>query len=227
MSAAAMTVALHTCCGPCSSSCVPRLKELGHDVVMFFANSNIDSKQEFMRRLVEAQKVADAEGVKLVALKYDHEEWLREVAAGLENEPERGERCAKCFRYSLGKTMQFAKEMGIGAFTTTLTVSPHKDTKVIFREAGLLPYEPGAPKFLEENFKKHDGFAKSMARSTELGLYRQKFCGCEFSIRPPKPKKPRVPKPATAPEGATADAEAEAASPDLLARPAVCGLPPT
>jgi len=158
---------------------------------MFFANSNIATHAEFLRRLAEAQKVADAEGVKLVALKYDHAEWRREVAAGLETEPERGERCAKCFRYNLGKTMAFAKEMGIGTFTTTLTVSPHKDTQVIFREAALLPYEPGAPKFLEENFKKHDGFLKSMRRSAELGLYRQKFCGCEFSVKPPKPRKPR------------------------------------
>ena len=84
--------------------------------------------------------------------------------------------------------------MGLGTFTTTLTVSPHKDTPVIFREAALLPYEPGAPKFLEENFKKHDGFLKSMRRSAELGLYRQKFCGCEFSVKPPKPRKPREPE---------------------------------
>ena len=169
---------------------------------MFFANSNIDTKREYVRRLVEAQKVADAEGVKLVALEYDHEEWRREVAAGLEGEPERGERCAKCFRYNLGKTAAFAKAMGMEAFTTSLTVSPHKDTKTVFREASLLPYMPGEPKFLEENFKKHDGFVKSMQRSAELGLYRQKYCGCEFSRKPPKPRKPREPKAEPPPEGA-------------------------
>ena len=79
---------LHTCCGPCASACVPALKEMGREVTMFFANSNIDTQEEFDKRLREAEKLAAVDGVKIVALPYDHEEWLREFAAGCEREPE-------------------------------------------------------------------------------------------------------------------------------------------
>ena len=119
---------LHTCCGPCACACVPRLKELGREVTMFFANSNIDTREEFERRLKEAEKLAAVEGVRLVALPYDHDEWLREVAAGYEDEPEQGARCARCFRYNLAKAAAYAAARGYDEFTTSLTVSPHKVT---------------------------------------------------------------------------------------------------
>ena len=104
-----MAVLLHVCCGPCASACVPRLKEAGHDVTMLFANSNIDTREEFEKRKVEAEKLARIDGVGFASLKYDHEEWLREVARGFEHEPERGERCARCFRYNLRKAAEYAK----------------------------------------------------------------------------------------------------------------------
>jgi len=171
-----MVVLLHSCCGPCASACVPRLKELGHEPVMYFANSNIDTREEFEKRLAEARKLAAAEGVELVAEPYDHEEWLKEVASGYEAEPEKGQRCARCFRYNLGKTAAYAAAHGLEAFTTSLTVSSHKVSEQVFaagRDAGA--------NFLAENFKKHEGFKRSLARSAELGLYRQSYCGCEFS----------------------------------------------
>ena len=170
-----MKTLLHTCCGPCASACVPRLKELGREVTMLFANSNIDTKEEFDKRLGEARKLAAADGVELVALPYDHDEWLREVAAGFEQEPEQGARCARCFRYNLTKAAEYAKAQGIGEFTTSLTVSPHKVSKMVFAAA------QGLSGFCEIDFKKREGFKLSTRRAKELGLYRQAYCGCEFS----------------------------------------------
>ena len=165
---------LHTCCGPCASACVPRLKEMGREVTMLFANSNIDTKEEFEKRLREAEKLAAVDGVKIVALPYDHEAWLREVAAGYEHEPEKGARCERCFRYNLTKAAEYAKEHGFDEFTTSLTVSPHKVSAMIFSASD-------DPMFLKTDFKKKEGFKLSVKRAEELGLYRQSYCGCEFS----------------------------------------------
>ena len=183
---------LHTCCGPCASACVPPLKEGGGEVTMFFANSNIDTREEFERRLGAAEKLAAVEGVRLVALPYDHGEWLREVAAGCEHEPEQGARCERCFRYNLAKTAEYAKAHGYDGFTTSLTVSPHKVTELVFAaaceaESRVSGVRSGpsdsdvAPRFLPWNFKAHGGYGRSVRRAQELGLYRQDYCGCEFS----------------------------------------------
>ena len=177
-----MTVILHTCCGPCASACVPRLKDDGHEVTMLFANSNIDTREEFEKRKAEAEKLAKHDGVRFAALPYNHDEWLREVAAGYESEPEKGKRCARCFRYNLAKTAEFARVNGISTFTTSLTVSPHKVSKMIFDVARSLPSSLfPLPSFLEIDFKKREGFKLSVKRAEELGLYRQGYCGCEFS----------------------------------------------
>ena len=141
---------------------------------MLFANSNIDTREEFDKRLREAEKLAAVDGVKIVVLPYDHEEWLREVAAGYEHEPEKGARCARCFRYNLTKTAEYAKAHGFDAFTTSLTVSPHKVSAMIFSASN-------DPMFLNTDFKKKEGFKLSVKRTKELGLYRQSYCGCEFS----------------------------------------------
>ena len=183
-----MTTLLHTCCGPCASYCVPALKELGREVTMLFANSNIDTKEEFDKRLREAEKLAAVDGVKIVALPYDHAEWLREVAAGYEHEPEKGARCVRCFRYNLTKAAEYAKAHGFDEFTTSLTVSPHKVSPVIFH-MGVVAAEnvTGAkwwdsiPQFICVDFKKGGGYDYSVKRAIELGLYRQDYCGCEFS----------------------------------------------
>lgn len=149
---------------------------------MLFANSNIDTKEEFDKRLGEAKKLAAAEGVKIAALPYDHEEWLREVAAGYEYEPEKGRRCERCFRYNLGKAAEYAKAHGFDGFTTSLTVSPHKVSATIFAAAGeAVSSVSGAPRFVRWDFKAHGGYDRSVKRALELGLYRQDYCGCEFS----------------------------------------------
>ena len=186
-----MRVLLHACCGPCASACEPRLKEEGHDVVLFFSNCNIDTREEFERRLAEARKLGAADGVEVVVDDYDHADWLEQVAKGFESEPEKGARCARCFRYSLTRAAVWAAQHGFEAFTTSLTVSPHKVTPVVFAagedaawRASTAPCggcAASAPKFLQENFKKKDGFLLSLKRSAALGLYRQAYCGCEFS----------------------------------------------
>ncbi len=191
-------VVLHTCCGPCASACVPRLKADNHEVVMYFANSNIDTREEYEKRLAEARKLAAVEGVRLEAEPYDHDEWLREVAAGYENEPEKGARCARCFRYNLAKAASFAEREGIAGYTTSLTVSPHKVTSVVFAsvprcvpacgvDRDILERTAGethcGTEFLPYDFKKKGGFLESTRRAKELGLYRQGYCGCEFSKR--------------------------------------------
>jgi predicted adenine nucleotide alpha hydrolase (AANH) superfamily ATPase len=166
---------LHCCCAPCATHSVARLSA-DREVTLFFSNSNLFPESEYVRRLAEARRLAREMRVPLVVDPYDHGAWRRCVA-GLEEEPERGRRCEKCFEFSLRRTANHARAHGFDAFTTTLTISPHKEADVIFRVGrGLGP-------FLEVDLKKQDGFRQSIRMSRELGLYRQDYCGCEFSRR--------------------------------------------
>ncbi len=174
-----MRVVLHTCCGPCASACIPALRARGHNVVLYYSNSNIDTREEFEKRLEYVRKLAEADGVEVFADDYNHADWLEKVARGFENEPEKGVRCERCFRYNLERTAKFVKENGFDSFATSLTVSPHKVSPVIFAQGE----EAGGEKFLKEDFKKKNGFIVSVTRAKELGLYRQNYCGCEFSKR--------------------------------------------
>ena len=188
-----MKVLLHTCCGPCASACVPALRDLGNEVALFFSNSNIDAEAEFEKRLDNARTLADAEGVELAADIYNHVDWLEKVAKGFEDEPEKGARCARCFRYNLARTAAYAAAHGYDAFTTSLTVSPHKVSSMVFAAGEDAAWSAStkdcggsaaaAPEFLPVDFKKKDGFLRSLRRAAELGLYRQSYCGCEFSRR--------------------------------------------
>lgn len=140
---------------------------------MYFSNSNLCDEEEYAKRLAAARTVADHFGLELIADPYDHNAWLAAVQ-GLENEPERGARCSACFCFSLTRTAEMAQRLGM-SFATTLTVSPHKNSAVIFDiGAAWEHFEPW-------DFKKKDGFRLSIENSRELGLYRQNFCGCEFS----------------------------------------------
>jgi len=173
---------LHVCCGPCASACVPRLKDAGREVTMLFANSNIDTAEEFALRRAEAERLAVHDGVAFASLPYDHADWLENVAKGFEDAPEKGERCERCFRYNLGKAAEWAAAHGFDSFTTSLTVSPHKPSEKVFAAGRDAEPEVG-PRFLAEDFKKREGFKLSVKRAKELGLYRQSYCGCEFSKR--------------------------------------------
>lgn len=142
---------------------------------MFFSNSNVYPYSEHERRLTEARRLAAYFGVPLIEDTWDHKAWLQWIA-GLEHEPEKGSRCSACFRFSLLRTYRVASERGFDRFSTSLTISPHKDSAQVFAAAGDLPG------FFEDNFKKKDGYARSIELSSQLNLYRQSYCGCEFSM---------------------------------------------
>ncbi|MFH1031851.1 MAG: epoxyqueuosine reductase QueH [Chloroflexota bacterium] len=176
-----MKVVLHICCGVCATTVAERLAEEGHQVLGLFYNPNIYPSQEYYRRLEETLKVASNLNFKLEALPYKPEEWFKEVA-GLENEPEGGKRCQVCFRHRLKKTYLYMKGCGSEAFTTTLTLSPHKSASVI-NQTGL---EIGGEMFLARDFKKKDGFKRANELGDRFGIYRQHYCGCLYSM--PKDK---------------------------------------
>lgn len=169
-------ILLHVCCAPCSTSSVEQLLEHGHDIVLFFSNSNIYPAGEYLRRLCEARRLAEVMHLALIEDSYDHAAWLAHVR-GLENEPERGKRCLKCFEYNLDRTARAMKRLGLQGFTTTLTVSRHKSSHDIFSIGR------GFEGFLVIDFKKRDGYARSIELSRQHELYRQGYCGCEFSLR--------------------------------------------
>ncbi|MCF7855062.1 MAG: epoxyqueuosine reductase QueH [Candidatus Pacebacteria bacterium] len=166
---------LHICCGPCASHAV-RVVKADYAVTGFFSNSNIHPRSEYDHRLSEARRLAELCDIPLVEDTYRHDEWLAAVS-GLEKEPERGARCDACFRFNLARAATYANAHFFDLFTTTLTISPHKDSRKIFG----IGHELGS--FLEVDFKKKDGFRKSLQLSRHYELYRQSFCGCEFSRR--------------------------------------------
>ncbi len=172
------SILLHICCGICSSSAIEKLKEDGFRVTGVFYNHNIYPGEEYLRRLEVAKLVADSLKIKLIKAPYEQENWGAGVK-GLETEPEGGKRCAVCFKMRLEYTAKEALELGIDYFTTTLTISPHKNTQLI-NEIGRLT---GQECFLEYDFKKGGGFKKAIDFAKKHGLYRQNYCGCIFSRR--------------------------------------------
>jgi predicted adenine nucleotide alpha hydrolase (AANH) superfamily ATPase len=173
-------VLLHVCCAPCSTHAIELLM-LEYEVTLFYSDSNIYPREEYEKRLGEARKVAKAYDLELVEDAYDTAGWL-EAIKGLEAEPERGKRCPKCFEFNLKRAADYAKCHGFDFFTTTLTISPHKDSKTIFG-IGKRLVENTRIGFLELDFKKQDGFRHSKELSERHGLYRQNYCGCRFSMR--------------------------------------------
>ncbi len=169
-------ILLHLCCGPCGTECVRRLAVEG-EVVLFFSNCNIHPPEEFYRRLRAARELAMRSGRPLVVDDYDHDQW-RVFIRGLERAPEKGARCRKCFEFSLRRAYAYAEEHGLDAITTSLTISPHKKAGDIFAVERRI-----GDRFLAIDFKKEDGFRKSLDTSREWGLYRQNYCGCEFSLK--------------------------------------------
>lgn len=174
-----MRVILHTCCAPCASHCILVLQELGHDVTLFFSNSNIGTHAEYLKRLDAVHRLAGILKVPVLVDEPDHADWLEQAAKGFEHETEKGARCSRCFRYSLQRTYQAMLHGGFDAFATSLSVSPHKHTPTIFDIGRSLDEQ----RFLAINFKKNEGFKRSLALTAEYGLYRQSYCGCEFSHR--------------------------------------------
>lgn len=167
-------ILLHVCCAPCSTTGAERLIALGHEIVLFYSNSNIHPEEEYRKRLHEARRLASIHNLGLVEDIYDHQAWLDHIK-GYEEAPERGPRCLKCFEYNLERASSAAERLGCTGFTTTLTVSRYKSSKEIFAAGARFPG------FLPMDFKKQDGYARSIKLSQDFELYRQGYCGCEFS----------------------------------------------
>ena len=173
-------VLLHACCATCSGYPIEKLRSINYEPVIYFFNPNIFPPEEFDKRLNELIKYCKKKEVELIVDKQDSAEWYNAIS-GLENEPERGRRCRRCFEYRLLFTCLKAMKLEIDTYTTTLTVSPHKQSKVIFEVAKELA-DKHELKFLDIDFKKENGFLRTMEIAKEEGFYRQNYCGCEFSM---------------------------------------------
>lgn len=173
---------LHSCCGPCSSYV---LEYLSHyfTITVFYCNPCIAPEKEYLHRLEEQERLLREMPldlpVSLLSDPYDHSAFLKAVD-GLEGEPEGGARCTVCFRQRLGRTAQTAKEKGFDYFASTLTVSPHKDAERLNQIGRELEAQYGVS-YLVSDFKKKEGYKRSILLSRQYDLYRQEYCGCEFS----------------------------------------------
>lgn len=174
---------LQCCCAPCSSAVLERLKE-HFCLKLYFYNPNIYPKEEYEKRLAQFDKLLGAEefskGIEILPSVYEPEKF-EEAVKDLHNEKEGGARCTQCFILRLEETAKKAKEIGADYFCTTLTVSPHKNSQLL-NELGLKAQEKYGVKFLLSDFKKKEGYKRSTVLSNELGLYRQNYCGCKYSI---------------------------------------------
>ncbi len=171
-------ILLHVCCAPCSPYIIDLLNK-DYTVVLYFYNPNIHPHDEYSLRIDETKKLAEDTETQLVIGEDDTQEWFNKTK-GLEKEPERGKRCSVCFEMRLDKSFQKAKELSIGNVTTTLTISPHKNAETINKIGKNLSTEYGIT-FLAENFKKQNGFQKTVQAGEKYDFYRQDYCGCVYS----------------------------------------------
>ena len=184
---------LHACCGPCSTSVLEYLSE-HFEITVFWYNPNLFPEEEFNKRLDTLKEVLEkmnlSERVKILERPWLHEEYSAAVD-GLENEPEGGTRCTACFRLRLTETARIAKEQKFDYFCTTLSVSRHKDA-VLINAIGESAASEAGTIWLPSDFKKRNGENRSAELSEELGIYRQLYCGCEYSLANRERKKDAV-----------------------------------
>ncbi len=169
---------LHSCCAPCSTTCIERLKDY-FDITIIYYNPNIEPFEEYEKRKKEQIRIIKMYNLNYLDCDYDND-LFHEMSNGLENEKERGIRCYKCYRLRLEYVCKVAKEKGFDYFGTTLTVSPYKLSKVI-NEIGYELENMYNVKYLPSDFKKQEGYKKSIELSNKYGLYRQNYCGCIYS----------------------------------------------
>ncbi|MBO5498090.1 MAG: epoxyqueuosine reductase QueH [Bacteroidales bacterium] len=179
------TVLLHTCCAPCSSAIIEAMLKDGITPVIYYCNPNIYPLEEYEIRKNECTRYAQALGLEIVDADYDHERWLEEVK-GLENEPERGGRCLKCFKIRLLRTAQYAAQRGIKVITTTLASSRWKSLDQI-NEAGRWACQQVVPPdgkviWWNHNWRKNGLQERRLQIIKEYDFYNQLYCGCEFSM---------------------------------------------
>ena len=181
---------MHACCAPCSTYCLTRVLPY-FDVTLYYSNDNITDVDEHSKRLKELVKlvgivnngqfeVQPLRPLKLVETALCADNFYK-AAKGLEQEREGGARCTECFKLRLYDTFSYAQTHGFDLFGKTLTVSPYKNSKLL-KEIGLM-LQTDTVKWLSADFKKHGGYLESIRLSNKYGLYRQHYCGCEFSLR--------------------------------------------
>ncbi len=175
-------VFLHSCCAPCSSYCMEYLRKY-FNLTVFYYNPNIMNEEEYRKRVAEQKRLIDAYNrtgkIDFVEGNYDVDRYLAAIK-GLEGCKEGGSRCERCFALRLRETAKVAKELGMDYFTTTLTISPLKNAALINRIGEQIASETGIA-FLPSDFKKNNGYLRSIELSKEYNLYRQNYCGCDFS----------------------------------------------
>ncbi|MDP8248768.1 MAG: epoxyqueuosine reductase QueH [Candidatus Tritonobacter lacicola] len=173
---------LHVCCAPCSTHVIESLKEK-LDITCYFYNPNIWPISEYRTRLKDARGFCRRIGMPIMLGSYDSELWIL-ATRGFEDEPEGGKRCEICFYFRLLDTARTASRLGFDLFGTTLTISPHKNPEAV-NEAGRRAGRVTGMAFCEGDYKKKDGFLRSIELSKKYHLYRQSYCGCRYSIRTP------------------------------------------
>ncbi|MBQ3705581.1 MAG: epoxyqueuosine reductase QueH [Clostridia bacterium] len=173
---------LHCCCAPCSSATLERIQQ-DYDVDIYYYNPNIEPESEFLKRAGEEERFIREfrpdGGVRVLVAEYDHEAF-EAIARGREHLPERGERCYLCYELRMRKTAEYARAHGYDCFTTSLSISPYKSSRWINEIGGRLAEELGIP-FLHSDFKKQNGYKRSIELSAQYHLYRQNWCGCVYS----------------------------------------------
>ncbi|MBQ8848007.1 MAG: epoxyqueuosine reductase QueH [Candidatus Gastranaerophilales bacterium] len=174
-------IILHACCAPCASYPIQKLITDGFEPVVFFYNPNIFPYKEYEIRRNELKKYCIDNHIEYFEDNYEIKKFYEKIK-GFEKEPEKGKRCEICFDLRLDKTAQFALKNNIKIFTTTLTVSPHKNSDIIF-EIGQKIAKKYNLEFVQYNFKKQNGFKISRQIAKENNMYTQNYCGCQMSIR--------------------------------------------
>ena len=174
-------ILLHACCAVCCAYCIRFLRQNEYEPVVYFYNPNIYPKKEYDIRLNELVEFSKKENFELIIENYTPQDF-NTIAYGLENEPEKGKRCEKCFLLILDKSAKKAKELNIKKFTTTLSISPHKVFQKIC-DAANIAEKTNNVEFAPYNFKKKDGFKLTQKIAQENNMYKQTYCGCEYSIR--------------------------------------------
>lgn len=181
------TLLLHACCAPCSSYCIEYLHE-HFEITLFFYNPNIFPEEEYAHRVSELKRLVSEMSLDIPVLEAENDtDSFYSLAKGREKLREGGERCFDCYRLRLEKTAALAKERGFDFFTTTLSISPLKNAAML-REIGLELQEKYNVKNLPSDFKKKEGYKRSIELSKKHSLYRQNYCGCVYSKRDTSPE---------------------------------------
>lgn len=170
----------HVCCAPCSGLLSQQLKA-DYEITVYFDNPNIWPEEEWRKRAQEAEKYFTSQGVDFVLVDRDYETW-QQLICGLEKEPEKGKRCKLCYHKRLAQAAKYTANHGFDCFVTSLSISPYKDD-VTISNLGRALAKKYKLKYLEADFKQSPGYAAALAFAKNQSFYRQKYCGCEYSMK--------------------------------------------